>query len=150
MQNSRTEWRRVNQDSLKSRQRCEKAAKQTLASSACVIIDRMNFDAEQRAHWVKLASEFSSPCYVLCLKYPAEVCAARGSQRSQHEGGVMGDQASKLAFMMSKSVSGKSVSLCATYLLSAMQSNSAQSLPLLFLNVHTAVWLTQPLISGTT
>lgn len=106
VQTSQTNWTRVNQDSLKSRQKCEMVAKQTLAASNNVVIDRMNFDCDQRAHWIKLAAKFRSPCYALCLKHPADVCATRGAERQHHEGDVTGDKAKQLSTRMSIVISG--------------------------------------------
>eukprot|EP00532_Pseudo-nitzschia_australis_P011584 CAMPEP_0168235872 /NCGR_PEP_ID=MMETSP0140_2-20121125/19172_1 /TAXON_ID=44445 /ORGANISM="Pseudo-nitzschia australis, Strain 10249 10 AB" /LENGTH=310 /DNA_ID=CAMNT_0008169043 /DNA_START=241 /DNA_END=1173 /DNA_ORIENTATION=- len=54
---------RINQDELKSRPKCERKLKQVLSVSPsqqqrlCPIIDRCNFDAQQRATWYRLAEE---------------------------------------------------------------------------------------------
>lgn len=106
VQNSQSSWRRVNQDTLKSRGKCVTVAQQSLAASCNVIIDRMNFDTDQRAHWVKLAADFQSPCYALCLNYPADICAKRGAQRTRHEGGVTGEKARQLSVTMSQVIAG--------------------------------------------
>lgn len=106
VQNSQSSWRRVNQDSLGSRKQCMSVAKQSLTASTSVIIDRMNFDTDQRGHWVKLAADFHSPCYALCLHYPADICATRGADRLHHEGGVTGDKAKEISARMSKVISG--------------------------------------------
>ena len=106
VQNSQSSWRRVNQDTLKSRRQCVTVAQQSLAASCNVIVDRMNFDTDQRGHWVKLAADFQSPCYALCLNYPADICAKRGAQRTRHEGGVTGEKARQLSFTMSHVIAG--------------------------------------------
>mmetsp|Transcript_23127 Transcript_23127/g.54680 ORF Transcript_23127/g.54680 Transcript_23127/m.54680 type:complete len:323 (+) Transcript_23127:164-1132(+) len=55
---------RINQDELKTRQKCERKVKQVLSLSSnsssprlCPIIDRCNFDAKQRLTWYRLAEE---------------------------------------------------------------------------------------------
>jgi predicted kinase len=106
VQNSPSSWCRINQDSLKSRKRCESVAKQSLAARSNVIIDRTNCDAAQRAHWVKIAAQFRSPCFALCFKYPVDVCASRGAARVHHEGGVSGNMAKQLTARLSAVLSG--------------------------------------------
>lgn len=50
---------RINQDELKKRVECERKVKQILSTSSeqrlCPIIDRCNFDAQQRSTWYRLA-----------------------------------------------------------------------------------------------
>jgi predicted kinase len=114
LSNSQSSWARVNQDSLKTRKRCEAVARQSLAGSTSVIVDRMSFDSQQRAHWVEIAARFQAPCYALHLKYPAHVCADRAGQRLNHEGGVTGGKARQLAHAMSKTIAGAGVAMHVT------------------------------------
>lgn len=50
-------WAWVNQDTLGDRQACEAAVKQALRSGKSVIVDRCNFNKQQRSTWVRLAYE---------------------------------------------------------------------------------------------
>ena len=103
---------RINQDELKTRQKCERKLKQVLSESPrlCPIIDRCNFDAKQRSTWYKLAEEdvppstetgndsdditkqlestrLSSgiPVDVVVLDIPHEECLRRCGARRGHE-----------------------------------------------------------------
>jgi len=76
---------RVNQDELKKRIKCERAAKRTLAEGKCPIIDRTNFDVTQRAHFVKIAQELNVPINCIMLGTPKEECIRRAQSRAHHE-----------------------------------------------------------------
>jgi predicted kinase len=55
------DWVVVNQDTLGGRNACLKLARTALTSGKRVIIDRTNLDSTQRAHWLALSTEFSTP-----------------------------------------------------------------------------------------
>jgi predicted kinase len=55
--NCRRKWTIVSQDVLKSRKAVLAAAKAALLRGDHVVVDRCNFDKEQRHHWIDLASE---------------------------------------------------------------------------------------------
>lgn len=112
---------RINQDELKSRQKCERKVRQLLrrttkspsssvsASSSstqlqCPIIDRCNFDANQRSTWYRLAEEAASnntndnndndtttathptiPVDVVVFDIPYDECLRRCQNRTGHE-----------------------------------------------------------------
>jgi len=79
------EFRRCNQDDLGDRRAVEHLARQSLQNGSSVCIDRTNFDASQRAHWIKIAREFSGTLvWVLVFDTPKEVCASRLRTRTQH------------------------------------------------------------------
>lgn len=63
----------------------------------CCIIDRCNFDAAQRAPWIRIANKRDVPCFALWLNLPIELVCERAGKRMQHEGGVVGDMARGLA-----------------------------------------------------
>ncbi|PVU97366.1 hypothetical protein BB561_000575 [Smittium simulii] len=48
-------WERVNQDDVGSRSQCEAAASKFLKEGKNVVIDRCNFDEDQRKIWIKIA-----------------------------------------------------------------------------------------------
>jgi len=55
------DFERVNQDELKTRKRCEAVAEAHLKEGKSVIVDRCNFDYQQRLTWIKLG-DLSSSC----------------------------------------------------------------------------------------
>ena len=57
-----SQYVRVNQDSLGTRKKCETACRQALSKGKSVIIDRCNFDKQQREHWLKFGVQFGVPC----------------------------------------------------------------------------------------
>jgi aprataxin len=66
---SRSNWRSLNQDALKTRKAVFSLAKLSLEERKNVIIDRCNFDYVQRKHWIELASSFIG-CSTLCVLLP--------------------------------------------------------------------------------
>ncbi len=78
---SSSRYVRVNQDSLGTRKKCETACRQALSRGKSVIIDRCNFDATQREHWLK----FGVPCECIVFNYEKEVCVRRCRERRNHE-----------------------------------------------------------------
>lgn len=62
-------YERINQDSLKSRDRCLKVAREQLHAGRSVAIDNTNADIDTRAHWVQLGHEFRIP--VRCVHFTA-------------------------------------------------------------------------------
>lgn len=52
---------RINQDTLKTRPACLKAAREALSAGKSVVIDNTNAKKAQRAEWLSLASSLSSP-----------------------------------------------------------------------------------------
>lgn len=97
-------WERVNQDSLKSRQRCERASIAALQQGKNVIIDRCNFDKKQRATWVSIAAAAGATCFALWINIPKNESAERAMQRHKHEGGVTGAQAKQISFRVSADI----------------------------------------------
>jgi len=47
------DFHRISQDALGSRPKCLAAAEAAMQQGCCVVIDRCNFDAEQRSTWVR-------------------------------------------------------------------------------------------------
>ncbi|KAJ6504865.1 P-loop containing nucleoside triphosphate hydrolase protein [Mycena vitilis] len=79
------EFRRCNQDDLGDRRQVENLARQSLREGSSVCIDRTNFDASQRAHWIKIAREFpGTSVWVLVFDTPKHLCASRLRTRTQH------------------------------------------------------------------
>ncbi|KAE9979636.1 hypothetical protein EG327_006934 [Venturia inaequalis] len=62
-------YERVNQDILKSRDRCIKVATEHLENGESVLIDNTNASREARAHWTKLAAKYKVP--IRCIYFTA-------------------------------------------------------------------------------
>jgi hypothetical protein len=62
------------QDELGDRRRVEAAVRARLADGASAVVDRTNFDAQQRAHWTRIAREFGAQAWMLVLDAPHAVC----------------------------------------------------------------------------
>ncbi|KAL3809868.1 hypothetical protein ACHAXA_001293 [Cyclostephanos tholiformis] len=77
---------RVNQDTLGSRQRCVDVARSALAGGgASVVIDRCNFDVDQRRTWIQLAYEMNVDVDCVIFDYDRDVCIERCRNRRGHE-----------------------------------------------------------------
>merc|ERR1712232_1495016 len=83
-------WRRVCQDVLGSRDACCSVAAACLQSGLSVLVDRTNYDAEQREPWLKLAVEHGAQCHALVFDIPPSLCCERVRARTGHEGKVQG------------------------------------------------------------
>ena len=68
-------YERVNQDILKSRQNCIKAANDFLKEGKSVAIDNTNADPETRAHWLELGKTYRVP--VRCVVLSADMNLAQ-------------------------------------------------------------------------
>jgi len=53
---------RVNQDSLKTRKKCEDLCRRTLSQGKVAVVDRTNFDFSQRKTWIDIAGEKGLHC----------------------------------------------------------------------------------------
>ena len=80
-----SKYDRVNQDSLGNRQKCEGLTRRILRRGKIPIIDRCNFNPEQRKHWMDIANEAGVPCHCIIFAYNTEVCIRRCRQRKNHE-----------------------------------------------------------------
>ena len=88
-------WCRISQDVLGSRHRCVRAAQRALESGHHVLVDRCNFDAQQRTHWLQLErrgmADIGSPFdhrLAVFLPVQADEAQRRVLARVAHEGGV--------------------------------------------------------------
>lgn len=84
-------WTVINQDTLKSRKACERAASVALSQGNRVVIDRTNASPTQRSTWVELnralwpRERFEKPV-VWCIEFvvPKAVCISRCEGRKNH------------------------------------------------------------------
>lgn len=87
-------WTSLNQDKLKSRQKVLSHMKDTMFHKQNIIIDRCNFDIEQRSHWITLTDEMnrslSVKYHVIALILPnylnVNLCAQRAFERGNSDG----------------------------------------------------------------
>ncbi|KAF7156868.1 hypothetical protein CNMCM5623_000713 [Aspergillus felis] len=75
-------YERVNQDNLKTRQKCIKVAKEFLAAGSSVVVDNTNADPNTRAEWVRVAKEFNVPIRCVHFTSPPELCKHNNAVRS--------------------------------------------------------------------
>jgi bifunctional polynucleotide phosphatase/kinase len=66
-------YTRVNNDTLKSKDKCLKVMRASLASNKSCVIDNTNPKAETRADYIKLAREFNVPVRCFVFKIPKEM-----------------------------------------------------------------------------
>lgn len=78
-------WEVVNQDQLGDRKACVAAAKEALAKSRRVVVDRCNATRLQRRVWLELAEDYEVGAACIWLDIPEDVCGARVLQRFGHE-----------------------------------------------------------------
>jgi hypothetical protein len=67
------------------------AADAALQSGNSIIVDRCNFDSQQRSTWLSLAERCSARTIAVQLDVPLAVCLQRVASRRGHEGGVDGN-----------------------------------------------------------
>ena len=67
-------YERVNQDILKTRERCLKMAREHLNAGKSVAVDNTNADVETRAHWIRMAQEFNIPIRCIHFMTPPRLC----------------------------------------------------------------------------
>ena len=73
---------RVNQDTLKSRDKCLKVARDYLAEGDSVCVDNTNADTQTREHWIKVARDFKIPIRLVRFTAPARLCEHNDSVRA--------------------------------------------------------------------
>lgn len=74
------------QDVLKRREKVQAAVNGILARGGAAYVDRTNYNAPQRSHWVSLARCHGASIVVLRFNTPSTVCAQRCAARRNHEG----------------------------------------------------------------
>lgn len=76
---------RINQDQLKSRQKCEQRCRQAIHQGKIPIIDRCNFDIDQRRYFLQIAHESNIPVDCIHFDYASKTCLNRCLNRGEHE-----------------------------------------------------------------
>ncbi|KAF4243315.1 hypothetical protein CNMCM8980_009614 [Aspergillus fumigatiaffinis] len=75
-------YERVNQDILKTRQKCIKVAKEFLAAGSSVVVDNTNADPNTRAEWVRVAKDFNVPIRCVYFTSPSDLCKHNNAVRA--------------------------------------------------------------------
>ncbi|KAM3451641.1 hypothetical protein MY3296_005166 [Beauveria thailandica] len=75
-------YERVNQDTLKTREKCVQAAKEFLDEGSSVAVDNTNADPATRKIWIDLARAFKVPIRCVSFTTPAAVCRHNDAVRS--------------------------------------------------------------------
>ena len=75
-------YERINQDTLKTKEKCFKAASEQLKEGRAVAVDNTNPDPDVRAQWVELAGKFKVPIRCVWLKTPIQLCEHNDAVRS--------------------------------------------------------------------
>ncbi|KAL9604981.1 MAG: hypothetical protein Q9219_000169 [cf. Caloplaca sp. 3 TL-2023] len=89
-------YERVNQDTLKTRDKCLKVATTCLIEGTAVAVDNTNADQETRAVWVQLAQKFQVP--IRCVHFTAsyKLCEHNDTVRAIARGKFNPDERSIL------------------------------------------------------
>ncbi|KAK5584876.1 hypothetical protein RB653_006494 [Dictyostelium firmibasis] len=86
-------WKRINQDDLGTRKKCEDLLKQYAKAGHHVIIDRCNQDIGQRRNWIKMAASFGvSQVHLIWFTIDQSVCKDRIVVRENHPTIPKGDE----------------------------------------------------------
>ncbi|KAM0715643.1 hypothetical protein Q7P37_009141 [Cladosporium fusiforme] len=75
-------YERVNQDLLKTRDKCVKAAAEHVEEKQSVVVDNTNADKDTRAIWVKLAAKLNVPIRLVHFTAPATLCQHNDTVRA--------------------------------------------------------------------
>lgn len=75
-------FERVNQDTLKTRDKCLKVAASLLADTKSVAVDNTNADPETRSVWVKLATSHHIPIRCIYFTAPPKLCEHNDAVRA--------------------------------------------------------------------
>ncbi|RDW60769.1 DNA kinase Pnk1 [Coleophoma cylindrospora] len=76
---------RVNQDTLKTRDKCVKVAGEQLADGKSVVIDNTNPNVEVRGIWVELAKKYSVPIRCISFTTPMQMCQHNDTVRALNQ-----------------------------------------------------------------
>lgn len=77
-------YERVNQDALKTRAKCFKAAAEFLESGCSVVIDNTNPDLDGRKDWIELARKHAVPIRCIWFKTPRGLCEHNDAMRAMN------------------------------------------------------------------
>ncbi|KAI8945989.1 DNA kinase/phosphatase Pnk1 [Xylaria longipes] len=78
-------YERVNQDTLKSRAKCFKAAGEFLDNGCSIAVDNTNPDADGRKEWIDLARKHDVPIRCVWFKIPRSLCEHNDAVRAMNK-----------------------------------------------------------------
>lgn len=78
------DYKRVNQDTLKTRDKCLKVAREYLTRRESVAVDNTNADEQARKYWVDLAKELQIPIRCIYFTTPARLAEHNDSVRAMN------------------------------------------------------------------
>lgn len=79
-------YERVNQDTLKTRDKCMKVATQLLEEKKSVVVDNTNADIDTRAVWIQLAKKLQVSIRLVHFTAPAKLCEHNDTVRALSDG----------------------------------------------------------------
>ncbi|KAF1976004.1 PNK3P-domain-containing protein [Bimuria novae-zelandiae CBS 107.79] len=79
-------YARINQDILKTREKCIKAAEDLIGEGTSVAIDNTNADQETRAHWTALAKRLKLPIRCVVFTASSDLCEHNNAVRALNIG----------------------------------------------------------------
>ncbi|KAF2266661.1 PNK3P-domain-containing protein [Lojkania enalia] len=79
-------YERVNQDILKTREKCLKAATELIKERTSVVVDNTNADPPTREYWVKLAKDLEVPIRCVLFTAPSKLCEHNDTVRALNIG----------------------------------------------------------------
>lgn len=87
----------MNQDLLKTREKCFKVATQLLNDKQSVVVDNTNADVETRAAWIALAAKLGVPCRLVHFTAPPKLCEHNDTVRALSSEKVVSEIAAETA-----------------------------------------------------
>ena len=66
-------WARLSQDVLKNREKVVKESNKMLSCGKSIVIDRTNFNSDQRSHFLAMANDRGLPAFGVILDIPVAV-----------------------------------------------------------------------------
>jgi len=82
-------YERVNQDILKTREKCLKSASAFIEEGKSVVVDNTNADLETRSCWIALAKKLEVPIRCVLFTASSKVCEHNDIVRALNNGTVM-------------------------------------------------------------
>ncbi|KAH6637347.1 polynucleotide kinase 3 phosphatase-domain-containing protein [Chaetomium tenue] len=78
-------YERVNQDTLKSKDKCFKAAADLLGKGESIVVDNTNADVDTRSQWIALARKHKVPIRCFWFQTPLQLCEHNAAARALNE-----------------------------------------------------------------
>ena len=80
-QNNLSDYVRVNNDTLKTKEKCMKVCREALDSGKSAVIDNTNPDKDTRSRYTKIAKEKNVPIRCFYFDYEKQICMHNNKQR---------------------------------------------------------------------